>query len=520
MNERERVLELVKKGVLSTEEALDLLESMAQAKDEKQIQQENEKVTAAKLAETKEPTVENTPEDEYSDLPDPELDAKEADRQNLEKILDELATEANKASAELDEVNVEIAGARAELADAQARLMELDTKEELDAFSDEDAATRNDVEAEIKDIQASLDKLIAEKADLEGKVKNIRKNQWQETKDHLASKLEIPEDWKEQANDAFNKAGQTAVEAGTTIGKFLKDTFRSVSTTVNDNVEWKDISLKVPGVAQTKFDHSFEYPSTEATIIDVKVANGNVSFQTWNEPGVKVDAKIKLYGKMDAETPFEAFEARSAIEVNDDHISFQVPNKRIRADLTFYLPARTYDHVAVKLLNGNVDFETLNVKDIYTKSTNGTINFGLVNATMLEVEGVNGNITIKDGEIMDAIVETVNGNVTMTATPQNASVSIVNGDVRLTFAGENLRKVNASSVNGNVKLALPQGLGAEGLARTSLGSINSRLTEVEVIREKKERMNQLLQFRRLADAVAEVDLSTTTGSIFLKDTEA
>lgn len=515
MNERERVLELVKKGVLSTEEALDLLESMAQAKDEKQIQQENEKVTAAKLAETK-----ATTDEEIPDLPDPELDAKEADRQNLEKILDELATEANQASADLDEVNVEIAGARAELAEAQARLMELDTKEELDAAEAEDAITRSQIEAEIKEIQASLDRLIAEKVELEGKVKDIRKNQWQETKDHLAAKLEIPEDWKEQANDAFNKAGQTAVEAGTTIGKFLKDTFRNVSTTVNDNVEWKDISLKVPGVAQTRFEHTFEYPSTDATIIDVKVANGNVSFQTWNEAGVKVDAKIKLYGKMEAETPFAAFEARSSIDVDDDHISFQVPNKRIRADLTFYLPARTYDHVAIKLLNGNIDFDTLNVKDIYTKSTNGTINFGVINATMLEVEGVNGNIMIKDGEIMDAIVETVNGNVTMTATPQNAAVSIVNGDVRLTFTGDNLRKVNASSVNGNVKLALPVGVGAEGLARTSLGSINSRLSEIEVVREKKERMNQLLQFRRIADQVAEIDLATTTGSIFLKDAEA
>lgn len=37
MNERERILDLVKKGVLSTEEALDLLEGMAKAKDEKQI---------------------------------------------------------------------------------------------------------------------------------------------------------------------------------------------------------------------------------------------------------------------------------------------------------------------------------------------------------------------------------------------------------------------------------------------------------------------------------------------------
>jgi DUF4097 and DUF4098 domain-containing protein YvlB len=44
MNERQRILELVKKGILSTQEGLDLLESMAKAKDEAQIKQAADKV--------------------------------------------------------------------------------------------------------------------------------------------------------------------------------------------------------------------------------------------------------------------------------------------------------------------------------------------------------------------------------------------------------------------------------------------------------------------------------------------
>ena len=47
MKERERILDLVKKGVLSTEEGLDLLESMATEKDEKQIAKEADRVTAS-----------------------------------------------------------------------------------------------------------------------------------------------------------------------------------------------------------------------------------------------------------------------------------------------------------------------------------------------------------------------------------------------------------------------------------------------------------------------------------------
>jgi DUF4097 and DUF4098 domain-containing protein YvlB len=521
MNERERVLDLVKKGVLSTEEALDLLEGMAKAKDENQINKAAAEVSADKTNNDFFEEVDEAHEKEEASFDGEEkLRQKEAqDKENLEKILDELATEANQASAELDEINVEIQGVKEELKEAQEVLMELNTKEELDQLTDEELATRRETEATIATLEDSLDSLSEEKATLDAKLKNIRKDQWSQTKEKISQKLDIPDDWKEQATDTFTQVSEKMVDAGSQFGQFLKKTVRAVSESVNDNMEWKDINLKVPGVAATKFEHTFEYTETEATLIDVKLANGNVKFRLWDQPGVKVDAKIKLYGKMDAATPFDAFEARSQIDVDDDRISFQIPNKRIRADLVFYLPTRTYDYVAVKLLNGNVVFEELVAKDVYTKSTNGTIDFRKVDATMLEIEGVNGNILVQDGEILDAIIETVNGDVTVTATPQNTGISLVNGNIRVTYKEDRVQKLNASSVNGNVKVALPQSIGFEGLAKTSLGSINQRLSNFEIVREKKERMNQLLQFRRVADKVAQVDLSTTTGNVFIKDTD-
>ena len=48
-------------------------------------------------------------------------DSAEKDRENLERILDELATKANRASAELDEVNAEIAGIKEEIKRSRRR---------------------------------------------------------------------------------------------------------------------------------------------------------------------------------------------------------------------------------------------------------------------------------------------------------------------------------------------------------------------------------------------------------------
>ena len=525
MKERERVLELVKKGILTSEEALILLENMATEKDEKQIEKAAEKVDTQNIGTTNK-------EDQVADLMDalekgesegPTVDSfeentqdsAEKDRENLERILDELATKANRASAELDEVKEEIKEVAEEIGT-------LDTKEELDALTEDEQVQRKDLHVLLAQLEEKLATQSTEKTALEEELKNIRKEQWKgqwnDTKEKVSS--QFSEEWKDQATDTFNQVGGKVAEVGGQVGEFLKKTFNSFSDTMNDNVEWKDIKMKVPGVATTKFEHEFNYPNPQASLIDVKVANGTVVFKTWDQEDVKVEAKIKLYGKMAGDSPMEAFLERSDIDVDDETISFQVPNKRVKADLTFYLPKRTYDHVSVILLNGNVLVEELTAKDVYTKSTNGTITFKKIDATMLEIEGVNGEIKVLEGTILDNIIETVNGDVSISAAPESLSVSLINGDIRITAKEKTLRRVEASSANGNIKLALPNDLGVEGQVKTNLGSINSRLTDIEVVREKKDRGNQQLHFRRvLEESMAQINASTTTGSIFLKDTD-
>lgn len=532
MKERERVLELVKKGILTSEEALILLENMATEKDEKQIEKAAEKVDTQNIGTTNK-------EDQVGDLMDalekgesegPTVDSfeentqdsAEKDRENLERILDELATKANRASAELDEVNAEIAGIKEEIKEVAEEIGILDTKEELDALTEDEQVQRKDLHVLLAQLEEKLATQSTEKTALEEELKNIRKEQWKgqwnDTKEKVSS--QFSEEWKDQATDTFNQVGGKVAEVGGQVGEFLKKTFNSFSDTMNDNVEWKDIKMKVPGVATTKFEHEFNYPNPQASLIDVKVANGTVVFKTWDQEDVKVEAKIKLYGKMAGDSPMEAFLERSDIDVDDETISFQVPNKRVKADLMFYLPKRTYDHVSVKLLNGNVLVEELTAKDVYTKSTNGTITFKKIDATMLEIEGVNGEIKVLEGTILDNIIETVNGDVSISAAPESLSVSLINGDIRITAKEKTLRRVEASSANGNIKLALPNDLGVEGQVKTNLGSINSRLTDIEVVREKKDRGNQQLHFRRvLEESMAQINASTTTGSIFLKDTD-
>lgn len=511
MNERQRILELVKKGILSTEEGLDLLESMAKAKDEAQIKQAADKVDsyhrdqATNLVNDWEKDTEEAKSSEEQDLED------------LEAYFDDLATEANQISAHIDEINQKKQDLKAALHEKEEVLMELDTKEELDTLSEEDDAIRKAVEAEIDELKDQIDELENQAAEEEEQLKNVQDDQNDRRQARNRARFDIPDDLKDQASETFTQVSGKLGEAGVQLGRLMKKTWKTVSDTVEENVDWKDFNVKVPGLVTSKFEHQFLYTDVEPTLLDIKLANGKVTLKSWDDSAIKVDAKIKLYGKMNEATPLQSLLERSQIEVNDEHISFQIPNKRVQADLVFYLPKRTYDHVAVKLLNGDLTVDEMDAKDVYAKTTNGNINFKHINATMLEIQGVNGNIEIREGEILDSIIETVNGSIATKAAIRNYGISLVNGDVKLTAGHDSLQKIKASSVNGNVKVSLGKTIGLEGLAKTSLGSINDRLSDYEVVREKKEKTNRLLQFRRVADEMAQIDVSTTTGSIFLKD---
>lgn len=514
MNERERILELVKKGVLSTDEALDLLEEMG-----KKIQSET---TETQNEETQH-SVDNIMDDtafEHTEESQEDVEDRQAqDQKNLEDILDRLATESNQASVDLDEVMVEIDGLKATLAEVREALMELNTKEELDALTEAELEVRIALEEEIKELEWTLSELYDEKANLEGQLKNIRRSQWSQKKEEFQQKMDIPEDWKEQANETFSQVGEKVVDVTNQMGKFLKKTFKTVSQSVSENVEWKDINVKFPGVATTKLEKEYLFEEVTATILDIQVANGQLQFKFWDKEEIKVETMIKLYGKMDAATPLAAFEERSQIDLTEDRFVFKVPNKRVRVDAIFYLPQRTYDYAAFKLLNGDIEIQGFEVKDIYVKSTNGDVTLEELKASMLEISGVNGNITICSGRIIDSIIDSVNGSVRMKTVPENLSVNLVNGDIRLTLNDEKLRRLKANTVNGDVKIALPLKQGLEGTATSSLGKIHNRLTDFEVVREKNERMNQLLQFRRVNDEMATIELTSTTGNIYLKNNE-
>lgn len=585
MQERERILELVKNGVISTQEGLDLLESLVKKEDRKQ---EKKDFAQPDSVQSK---VENESEEQESRF-ETETDQDETEDQvnndeekakiysRLEKELENLAAEINHYSVELDQVNEKLTNTKETLENKKANLYDLKEGSRLEK-ADETATIRADIfnlekeisliqkideldntaevaelksdlndkitelekvqaetdpdkemkikelEKEIKVLEEQAEGIQKEKIALMKKLHTVKMKQWTTKAKQVSERLEIPENWKDEATETISKAGKQIEASGKELGKLIResvstsmksDTAQSVKGSINsafENFDWKDINIRVPKLASTTFEHEWSFEETTASILDFKLANGQLKIVSSDNDTIKVSAKVKLYGKINEETPLKAFEERSQIEIDDDKFVFHVPNKRIEAVITMSLPKRIYDYTAIKLLNGDVLFNEFAGKDVFVKSTNGDMTFKNTEAVMLEIKGTNGDIQVKNSDIRDFLVSTVNGNIAYKGAPLSSDVSTTNGDIKLTLSSKEMTRIKASSVNGDVKIAIPLEIDVEGEAKTVFGKVKSRLNEIDVQSQKDTKLN----FRRIRQGqVLQLTAQTTSGNVLLKDT--
>ncbi|WP_027108874.1 daptomycin-sensing surface protein LiaX [Lacticigenium naphthae] len=510
MQERERILELVRTGVLSTEEALDLLENLEKSK------KASSNGTTMKKSKT-------NVEDEFdsSDVEKEEMKSEQSVEtkkklHDYEKEIEALANEASAYSVELDRLNREINQVEAERMEIQEQILVYETKEDLDDGQGKDSSEMEELTEQLEDLDEKKDDLLEEKEEFVEKLHSVKMKQWKTQAKRFSEKVDIPTEWKETANETVSQVSDKVTKAGTEFSKVMKETFGNVV----DNVDWKEMNIRVPKIATTKFSKTFSFKDTKATILDFKIANGNVKFFAHDSQEIKIQADVKLYGKMEEATPEAAFEERSTVEVDEDKFTFYVPNKRVRVNLTVYLPKRIYDYTAVNMLNGDVSFKEFEGKDVYVKSTNGDMKFEEFSVVMLETKGTNGNVVIVDSEIRDLLVSSINGDIVLKGSSIGSQLSTINGTIRATLTGENLKRLEATSVNGMIKIAIPKEFEVEGEAKTNFGKIYNRISDCEIVDEKKEKTNQYMKFRRTTVGdVLKLELKTTAGNILLKDAD-
>lgn len=573
MGERERILELVREGILSVDEALDLLESVANKESKKTEERDfvSEDIFEKK-AEPVETEVEVEPEKEAEEEPvEATEEEKDIENNKIEEELEELANKLNRYSVKIDEINEEITAKKQEVSE-----IEQDLADKKDVLTEEYFEKKSELENklinlrkeielislieeidstnELNSLNADLTKVMEDLRDLEAKsltseeiqeadariaslqteiqdltdaknewlkeMHSLKMKHWTTKAKQMSESIEIPEEWRDNANKTIERASDIFAETSRSLGDVFRQTVRTTKDTIN-NMDWKDIDINfnLPKQAKVTFEDEWLFENTTATILDFKNANGDLIFKPSMNDSIKVVAKIKMHGNIQEATPKEAFEARSVIKIDEDQFTFHVPNRSVVADMIIYLPKRNYDYIRSNSFNGDVHFKEITTRDIFVKATNGNISIDDMQATMLEVKGTNGDITLTELYLRDLLVSTVNGGVRVVGEVQSSDVHTTNGDIRMTLSGNELIRVVGGSVNGDVKISLPEGVDLEIEAKSTFGKVQSRLSNIESSLEaaKKGKIHRL---RRISDGeICRVKAQTTTGNVLFKDTD-
>lgn len=584
MNEREMILESIKKGILSPEEGLDLIESLGlketetktedapemevESEPEEPVQAEpeeksevEESVQFEEVAEfdESEEVNENTDYQEASAL-EPELELEENlevdEKEEVEEIKetgetseqqseftsepieeqqaepspsdsvasmidewenhkDHIPKETDPVRSKIDEFDEALQMKIEALREKKEEFRELNLEAELGIISAENEVLYNQMKHELNELEEEIELLKHERKAIDADLFASPESPY--VSDGF---FEVPDDFEEQKYRPMDRPQVEPNDLASRIGRVVNRAAKTVTDTVNNDFDWKKVNQKFYGTAKTHFNHQFIFEDIDARTIDIKLAKGKIILKAWEDEtinDVKVEASVDLLGQMNEPDPIDAFLERSRIDVNDYQILFHVPNKRVDAKLTFYLPKRQYNNLMIRLLIGDLMIEGLVAKDASIKATNGTVLIKEIDASMLEFEGTNNQFEIREGQILDASIETVTGTIISRADIVRSEYSLINGDIKLTVKNEDLKKIEAQSVNGDVKVSLPKAIGIEGSAKTGIGTINYRFANCETIQERNGDTQKVLHFQRSGGDAAQVEVSSKAGNIFLKD---
>lgn len=99
----------------------------------------------------------------------------------------------------------------------------------------------------------------------------------------------------------------------------------------------------------------------------------------------------------------------------------------------------------------------------------------------------------------------------------NLISNTVNTDYFITKRNITPSKIKIKGVNGDVKISLPAAVNIEADCRVSFGDIHQRLSNLSDVTASKSH-TEVQRYLNAEAALVDIDVSLTTGDVFLKDT--
>jgi DUF4097 and DUF4098 domain-containing protein YvlB len=110
--------------------------------------------------------------------------------------------------------------------------------------------------------------------------------------------------------------------------------------------------------------------------------------------------------------------------------------------------------LTVSLDTGDIRVDGLPVGKIYLYTANGDIMAGGVSGEEMKLESINGDLYIRGGEITKLDISSTNGDIRIETHIEKATIKTnnINGEIRLLITEESDADIQASTVNGKIRV--------------------------------------------------------------------
>ncbi|MBM7551391.1 DUF4097 family beta strand repeat-containing protein [Thalassobacillus pellis] len=265
----------------------------------------------------------------------------------------------------------------------------------------------------------------------------------------------------------------------------------------------------------TVVSHIFQNEGDPFDNIAVSVPNGSLEVKSWKEPSVRLECEAKVYQTEDSNKARQQFLNDVDFKVADESLHFALTSKKMKVDITLYVPEQQYQRLFVKLFNGSITAENLSVRDSDLKTTNGSILLDSMTGQNADTETSNGSVQVRKSALENIEADTVNGSVKLSGDFGKVDASAITGSVTCEYYGGKAHTGFFQTTTGSVKVHLPHNVKVDGKLKTSMGSLNCNMDNAKIYKEKKEMVKKELSFtiNETHENVYHLEAETKTGSV-------
>jgi len=325
--------------------------------------------------------------------------------------------------------------------------------------------------------------------------------------------------WQQQ--EQSSKQNQSSIDE--TFFEDLKRDFTQFSSKFVDLM-----NTAVSKVKEFDFEKSFIDPdyfekeeiidSIDFSNISIDIPNGNVELKPSTDGMAKAVYKVRpSFVKVSNDIEKE-FKDQFVCKNDNGTLRVISSTKKVRVDVTLYLPQLKYNTVIIHQFNGGFSTQNLKIEKLKVKTMNGRLDCKSMIFRRMDLETANGAIEVRDVEGDELEAETVNGRIYIDGAINEIDAESANGHVVVTTRTQEAKSIKARTVAGTVEIYIPSTVSLRGEVSSNLGKMDVRLPDIQRINEQSQFLQKSVQFSKKIEDVSTlvIDGETKTGSVIVR----